>query len=63
MPTPAAAMDAPASLAELGLAEAELDRAAEQAVAGVVQTPRRAGVTELRALLGAAWRGGRPPPR
>jgi maleylacetate reductase len=55
-------LDAPASLAELGLAEAELDRAAEQAVARVVQTPRRAGVTELRALLGAAWRGGRPPP-
>jgi alcohol dehydrogenase class IV len=53
----------PASLAELGLAEAELDRAAEQAVARVVQAPRRAGVTELRALLGDAWRGRRPPPR
>jgi maleylacetate reductase len=52
----------PASLAELGLAEAELDRAAEQAVATVVQTPRRAGVTELRGLLGDAWRGRRPPP-
>jgi maleylacetate reductase len=52
----------PASLAELGLAEAELDRAAEQAVARVVQTPRRAGVRELRALLEAAWQGGRPPP-
>jgi alcohol dehydrogenase class IV len=52
----------PASLAELGLAEAELDRAAGQAVARVVQTPRRAGVSELRALLEAAWRGGRPPP-
>jgi maleylacetate reductase len=52
----------PASLAELGLAEAELDRAAEQAVARVVQTPRRAGVSELRALLGAAWQGRRPPP-
>jgi maleylacetate reductase len=52
----------PSSLAELGLAEAELDRAAEQAVAKVVQTPRRAGVTELRALLGDAWRGGRPQP-
>jgi maleylacetate reductase len=52
----------PAGLAELGLAEAELDRAAEQAVARVVQTPRRAGVSELRALLEAAWRGGRPPP-
>jgi alcohol dehydrogenase class IV len=52
----------PASLAELGLAEAELDRAAAQAVAKVVQTPRPAGVTELRALLGAAWQGRRPPP-
>ena len=52
----------PASLAELGLAEAELDRAATQAVAKVVQTPRRAGVTELRALLEAAWQGHRPPP-
>jgi maleylacetate reductase len=52
----------PASLAELGLAEAELDRAATQAVATVVQTPRRAGVSELRALLEAAWQGRRPPP-
>jgi maleylacetate reductase len=52
----------PAGLAELGLAEAELDRAAEQAVAKVVQAPRRAGVTELRALLDGAWRGRRPPP-
>jgi maleylacetate reductase len=52
----------PASLAELGLAEAELDRAAAQAVARVVQAPRRAGVAELRALLGAAWRGRRPLP-
>jgi maleylacetate reductase len=51
----------PASLAELGLPEAELDRAATQAVARVVQAPRRAGVSELRALLGAAWRGSRPP--
>ncbi len=52
----------PASLAELGLAEAELDRAAAQAVARVVQTPRRAGVSELRALLEAAWQGRRPSP-
>jgi len=52
----------PASLAELGLAEGELDRAATQAVARVVQTPRRAGVSELRALLEAAWQGGRPSP-
>jgi maleylacetate reductase len=53
---------APVSLAELGLPETELDRAAEQAVARVVQTPRRAGVTELRALLDDAWRGRRPAP-
>lgn len=52
----------PASLAELGLAEAELDRAAEQAVAKVVQTPRRAGVSELRGLLEDAWQGRRPAP-
>jgi maleylacetate reductase len=52
----------PASLAELGLAEAELDRAATQAVAKVVQTPRRAGVSELRGLLEEAWQGRRPPP-
>jgi maleylacetate reductase len=52
----------PASLAELGLAAGELDPAAAQAVARVVQTPRRAGVTELRALLEAAWQGRRPSP-
>lgn len=52
----------PASLAELGLAEAELDRAAELAVAKVVQTPRRAGISELRGLLEDAWQGRRPPP-
>jgi alcohol dehydrogenase class IV len=55
-------LGAPASLAELGLAEAELDQAAAQAVARVVQTPRRAGVSELRALLEAAWQGRRPSP-
>jgi alcohol dehydrogenase class IV len=55
-------LGAPVSLAELALAEAELDRAATQAVAKVVQAPRRAGVTELRALLDAAWQGRRPPP-
>jgi maleylacetate reductase len=55
-------LGAPAGLAELGLAETELDRAAAQAVARVVQTPRRAGVAELRALLDDAWRGRRPPP-
>jgi maleylacetate reductase len=55
-------LGAPAGLGELGLPEAELDRAAGLAVAKVVQTPRRAGVTELRALLDDAWRGRRPQP-
>jgi maleylacetate reductase len=55
-------LGAPAGLAELGLAETELDRAAARAVARVVQTPRRAGVAELRSLLDDAWRGRRPPP-
>jgi maleylacetate reductase len=50
----------PASLAALGLAEDELDRVAILAVAQVVQAPRRAGVSELRGLLEAAWRGRRP---
>jgi alcohol dehydrogenase class IV len=50
----------PASLAALGLAEAELDRVAALAVAQVVQAPRRAGVSELRGLLEDAWRGRRP---
>jgi maleylacetate reductase len=52
----------PASLAEHRLPEAELDRAATEAVSRVVQTPRRAGVTELRGLLEDAWHGRRPPP-
>jgi maleylacetate reductase len=66
-------LGAPAGLAELGLAEAELDRAARLAAAKVAQTPRPAGgegdarpwppgAAELRALLHDAWRGGRPPP-
>ena len=32
-------------------------------MAKVVQTPRRAGVSELQALLQDAWRGGRPARR
>jgi hypothetical protein len=31
-------------------------------VARVVQTPRRAGVSELRTVLEAAWQGRRPSP-
>jgi maleylacetate reductase len=51
---------APASLAELGLAEADLDRAAELCAGRVAQHPRPSGVGDLRALLGAAH-AGRPP--
>jgi maleylacetate reductase len=56
-------LGAPAGLAELGLAEAELDRAARLAAAKVAQAPRPAGFVELRALLHDAWRGRRPSPR
>jgi maleylacetate reductase len=52
---------APASLAELGMAEADLDRAAELCANHVSQTPRPSGAAELRALLGAAHAG--VPPR
>jgi maleylacetate reductase len=52
---------APASLAELGLAEADPDRAAELCANHVSQTPRPSGAGELRALLGAAHAGA--PPR
>jgi maleylacetate reductase len=55
-------LGAPAGLGELGLAEAELDRAAGLAAAQVAQRPRPAGVEELRALLDDAWRGRRPSP-
>jgi len=55
-------LGAPAGLAELGLAEAELDRAARLAAAKVAQAPRPAGFAELRALLHDAWRGRRPSP-
>ncbi|HZA81515.1 MAG TPA: maleylacetate reductase, partial [Actinomycetes bacterium] len=48
---------APASLAALGLAETDLDRAAELCAGHVDGRPRSAGVEELRALLGAAHAG------
>jgi maleylacetate reductase len=55
-------LGAPAGLAELGLAVAELDRAARLAATKVAQAPRPAGVKELRALLGDAFEGRRPAP-
>jgi maleylacetate reductase len=51
---------APTSLAALGLAGTDLDRAAELCAGQVTGRPRSAGVGELRALLGAAH-AGRPP--
>ena len=51
---------APASLAALGLAETDLDRAAELCAGQITGRPRSAGVEELRPLLGAAH-AGRPP--
>jgi maleylacetate reductase len=51
---------APTSLAALGLAGTDLDRAAELCAGQLTGRPRSAGVGELRALLGAAH-AGRPP--
>jgi alcohol dehydrogenase class IV len=50
----------PMSLADLGLAEADLDRAAGLCAAQLTGPPRNAEVEELRHLLGAAH-AGRPP--
>jgi maleylacetate reductase len=52
-------LGAPASLAELGMPAAEIDRVAEAAATRVSPQPRPAGVAELRELLAAAWSG--PP--
>jgi maleylacetate reductase len=51
---------APASLAALGLAGSDLDRAAELCAGHLTGRPRPARVEELRALLGAAH-AGQPP--
>jgi maleylacetate reductase len=53
---------APASLAALGMAGADLDRAAELCAGQVTGRPRPAGVEQLRFLLGAAH-AGQPPGR
>jgi alcohol dehydrogenase class IV len=52
----------PSSLAELGMAAGDLDRAAELAVGAVARAPRPAGIEDLRALLGDAFEGRRPAP-
>jgi alcohol dehydrogenase class IV len=53
---------APASLAALGMAASDLDRAAELCAGHVTSRPRPARVEELRALLGAAHAGQPPEP-
>jgi maleylacetate reductase len=50
----------PSSLAELGMAEGDLDRAAELAVTAVARAPRAATVEDLRGLLSDAFVGRRP---
>jgi maleylacetate reductase len=51
---------APMRLADLGLAEADLDRAAAIAVENPYANPRPFGQADIRALLQAAWEGTRP---
>ncbi|MBS1302751.1 maleylacetate reductase [Loktanella sp. SALINAS62] len=51
---------APLRLADLGVTEADLDRAAEIATRNPYDNPRPFGREEIRSILGAAWRGDRP---
>jgi maleylacetate reductase len=57
-----AALDGPTSLEELGLAEADLARVAEQAAAMPYPNPRTVTADGVLALLSDAWRGNRPAP-
>ena len=56
----AKANNAPLKLADLGLSEADLDRAADIATRNPYDNPRPFDREDIRALLGAAWRGDRP---
>lgn len=56
----AQALGAPVALRELGLQEADLDRAADLAVHNPYWNPRPVERTAIRALLGRAWAGERP---
>lgn len=56
----AAALGAPRRLQDLGLAEADLGRAAEIAVRSPYANPRPFGRDDIRGLLQAAWEGRRP---
>jgi alcohol dehydrogenase class IV len=57
-----AALGGPTSLEELGLAEADLARVAEQAAAMPYPNPRTVTADGVLALLSDAWRGNRPAP-
>lgn len=56
----AKSLGSPLSLRELGLAESDLDRAAEIAVQNPYYNPRPIDRASIRALLQAAWEGSRP---
>jgi alcohol dehydrogenase class IV len=56
----AADQGAPLALRDLGLAERDLDRAAELAAASPYPNPRSIERAALRALLDDAWHGRRP---
>jgi maleylacetate reductase len=52
----------PAGLRALGLAEADLDRAADLAMANPYPNPAPLEHARIRRLLQAAWEGGGPAP-
>jgi len=51
---------APTALKDIGMGEQDLDRAAEIATANPYWNPREVTRADIRALLGAAWRGDPP---
>ena len=59
----AAELGAPLRLSELGLSEADLDRAADAAVRSAYANPRPLERGAIRDLLQAAWEGRRPDER
>ena len=56
----AAKMGAPMALRDLGLAERDLDRAADLATQNAYENPRPVTRDGIRVLLDRAWRGDRP---
>ncbi|GAA3949946.1 maleylacetate reductase [Gordonia caeni] len=56
-------MGAPRSLAELGMAESDIDRIAEEATSKSYGNPRPVTYDDVRALLRSAWSGSEPNSR